>query len=344
MSELSHSISRIIIHNPVNWHYECIESAIHYLPQILGSRYGHEIQPNLANISLILAIVPEPGFNKYITTYREKIMNKYGFADIIINPVQNIGYHEMPNITSIIRSITTGETQDTDIHVFITIPGNEFSNQEIFKIPNTYYIFHNYRSNILTPSNVFYLAPHCREKLPNNYFIPDVLPFSQKSVSYADRPQQVPISEGAWILIQGSLIRRRPDLVKLLIKFTLANQKNTDNKPPINIIILTKTTNFKIEGINNIHLKTNSDFWDFHLAAAKCNIIATLVSPQSHNHYYTSKLTSSISYGMAYRMRFLIDTKLYQIFIPAENYEHQKYFTYTTRPDFIQALKQVCQP
>lgn len=343
-------VSTITIHNPVSCHYECIESVIHYLPQILGTRYETEIRTNLENIRLILNTVPEPGFIKYITTYRQQMISRYGFADIIINPVEDVGYNENQDINKIIQNPTPGE-----IRIFLTIPGCEFNKPEIFNWPNTYYILHNYKAKILTPSNVFYLAPHCQAKLPNNYFIPDILPFSIKSVSYPDRPQQVPITDGAWILIQGRLNRRVPALIKLIMKYIIATT-SIQSQPSINLVILTKSNDVILQSPSNVHIKTNTNFWDFHQWSAKCNIIATLVSPQTHNSYYNSKLTSSISYGIAYKMRFLIDTDLYNIYSPllSNNIinnsprEPQDFgnncFTYKSRQDFIQSLKTVCQP
>ena len=346
-------VSTITIHNPVSCHYECIESVIHYLPQILGTKYDTEIRTNLANIRLTLNIVPEPGFIKYITTYRQQMISRYGFADIIINPVADVGYKENPDINQIIQLPGQGE-----IRIFLTIPGGEFKKPEIFNWRNTYYILHNYQANILTPSNVFYIAPHCQAKLPNNYFIPDILPFSIKSVSYSDRPQQVPITDGAWILIQGRLTRRVPALIKLIMKYTISTS-SSEGQPSIHLVILTKSNDFILQSPPNVHLKTNTNFWDFHQWSAKCNIIATLVSPQTHNSYYNSKLTSSISYGMAYKMRFLIDTDLYNIYsillsnniINNSAKEPQQEldlgntcFIYKSRQDFIQSLKAVCQP
>lgn len=326
-----HPVSRITIHNPVSCHYECIESVIHYLPQILGARYESEIHPQMASISLVLNIVPEPGFIKYITTYRDQMISRYGFADIIINLVQDVGYNRNPDITQIVLPLEPG-----DIRVFLTLPGCEFAKLEVFNWPNTYYILHNYRDDTLTPSNVFYLAPHCRSKLPNNYFIPDVLPGTAKSISYPDRPRQVPISEGAWILIQGRATRRVLSQIKILIKFAM-RKPPVDGQPPVNLVILTKSNNFILQNPPpNIHIIINSDFWDFHQWVAKCNIIATLVNQQTHHTYYTRKLTSSISYGLAYQMRFLIDTALYNIYSDSLN----SCFTYGNHNDFIKALKQ----
>lgn len=348
MSEPSQiPVSRITIHNPVSCHYECIESVIHYLPLIFKERYEPEIKPNLSTISLVLNIVPEHGFIKYITTYKTQLMNRYGFADIIINPVADVGYIENPDIARIVSYPEPGE-----IRIFLTIPSGEFAKPEIFNWPNTYYILHNYRAldrdgvSIITPGNVFYLAPHCHVALPNNYFIPDILPFSHKSVSYMDRPTQVPIQDGAWILVQGRITRRVPALIKLLIKFSTASTQGRVNNPdaigisPVNLVILTKSSNFMEHNPANIHLITNSDFWDFHQWSAKCNIIATLVSQQTHHVYYSRKLTSSISYGLAYQMRFLIDTDLYNIY--SQVLQSQNCFTYATRPDFIKVLKKIC--
>jgi hypothetical protein len=346
----SECISRITIHNPVSCHYECIESIIHYLPFILRAKYN-EIQNQTQKPILVLSIVPEPGFIKYITTYKNELTHKYQIGDIIITPTQDVGYTENPDINKIVQLPELGE-----IRIQLTIPGGEFVKPEIFNWPNTYYILHNYRPNITTPDNVFYLAPHCSTNLPNNYFIPDVLPFSSKSVSYPDRPSQIPISQGAWILIQGRLNRRVPALIKILIKFvstSLSGQVGDIRLAPANLVILTKSNNLGLPKSKNIHMINNSDFWEFHQWVAKCNIIATLVSKQTHPKYYSSKLTSSISYGLAYQMRFLIDCDLYNIYFPTdplnttgENPETPekkiKHGIYLTRHEFINSLKTIC--
>lgn len=337
-------ISRITIHNPVSCHYECIESVIHYLPFILRTKYD-EIQAQLQKPTLVLSIVPEPGFLKYITTYKDQLIQKYALDDIIITPTQDVGYTENPDINKIVQQAEQGE-----IRIQLTIPGGEFVKPEIFTWVNTYYILHNYRLNISTPDNVFYLAPHCSTNRPNNYFIPDVLPFSAKSVSYPDRPRQIPISEGAWILVQGRLTRRVPALIKILIKFintSLSGQAGNTPIQPANLVILTKSNSLGIQQSPNIHMITNSDFWEFHQWSAKCNIIATLVSRQTHPKYYTSKLTSSISYGLAYQTQFLIDSDLNNIYFPGTEISNKQDKQtnpgiYTTRAEFIKSLKAIC--
>jgi hypothetical protein len=339
------TITRITIHNPVSCHYECIESVIHYLPFILRTKHD-EIQRQTQNPILVLSIVPEPGFIKYITTYKDKLIQKYALRDIIITPTLDVGYTENPDINKIVKQAEPGE-----IRIQLTIPSGEVSKPEIFNWPNIYYIFHNYRPNIATPDNIFFLSPHCSVNRPNNYFIPDVLPFSAKSVSYTDRPRQIPISEGAWILVQGRLTRRVPALIKILNKFicaTITGQVGNTQIQPANLVILTKSNSLDIETALNIHMITNSDFWEFHQWAAKCNIIATLVSKQTHNKYYTSKLTSSISYGLAYQMRFLIDRELNDIYFPDTKEISEKqtnkitHGIYTTRQEFIKSLKAIC--
>ena len=304
-SSPNQSGQRIIIHNPVWYHYECIESVIHYLPRILGARY----QPS--SPELVLNIVPEPGFIKYINTYKHKLMKRYGFSNIIINEI----------------TTTTGEynttkpyfeqTGENDLQIVLTIPGDELADLSIFTRENTYYILHNYIPWPITgvhPDNVFYLPPHCKTETLN-YFIPDILPFSSKSVSadcqtlvHTDSTGDDANSESIVILVQGSIHRRDPRLLIELARSVITNTR------PDKLIILTRSTNIRLPRHPRIRIIHKADFWDFHQAAAQCNIIATLVSLASHPKYYKSKLTSSISYGLGYNMRFLIDSKLAGIY------------------------------
>ena len=202
------------------------------------------------------------------------------------------------------------QTGENDLQIVLTIPGDELVDLSIFARENTYYILHNYVHWPIAgghPSNIFYLAPHCKTETPN-YFIPDILPFSSKSVSATDCLLVSDDGELNAILVQGSMHRRDQ---RLLIELA----RSVVNNPQTNkLVILTRSTNIRLPRHPRIKIIHKADFWDFHQTAAQCNIIATLVSPATHPKYYNSKLTSSISYGLGYNMRFLIDSKLASIY------------------------------
>jgi len=257
---------------------------------------------------LVLNIVLEPGFIKYINTYKTLLMARYGFSDIIINEITTT---ETKTETKPSKPYFE-QTGENDLQIVLTIPGDELADLSIFARENTYYILHNYVPWPIAgrhPSNIFYLAPHCKAETLN-YFIPDILPFSPKSVSAGFQPL-VPTDsnndangESNAILVQGSMHRRDPRLLIELARSVINNSQT--NK----LIILTRSTNIRLPRHPRIRIVHKADFWDFHQTAAQCNIIATLVSLATHPKYYNSKLTSSISYGLGYNMRFLIDSKL----------------------------------
>ena len=288
----------IIIYNPCAYHYECIESVIHYLPKILC----HKLLPK-PNIILNINTT-DIRFIKYIDTYTQKIIDEYVLSCIaIINAKEQIVLPSTP----------------TDVRIVLTIPQEDENIAmcaEIYNMPQTYWISHHY--NLLYPklSNIFYLAPHC--DLPNQYFIPTILPFSHESVSFRTITPEVCENPGLNLLVQGSLWRRnKAELFMLINLVKLANEKMKDTSPnisPIKLYILTRKILPNIPIHPCIILKTQSDFWEFNQLASQADIIFTLTSNKTHPEYYNRSLTSSISYGLGYRMHIVIDKNLAAIY------------------------------
>jgi hypothetical protein len=63
-----------------------------------------------------------------------------------------------------------------------------------------------------------------------------------------------------------------------------------------------------------IDCKYNYDFINYHKEFLNCYCIIPLITKESHPEYYTKKLTSSINYGKAYNLKFLIDQDLQNIY------------------------------
>jgi 2-methylcitrate dehydratase PrpD len=63
--------------------------------------------------------------------------------------------------------------------------------------------------------------------------------------------------------------------------------------------------------------------------------IIPLISKATHEQYYTKKLTSSVSYGLAYKLKFLVDDELQDI------YRFENSVTYDAREeeDMARAFK-----
>ena len=312
-------INRVIIYNPVGYHYECIESVIHFLPKILA---GQKLAPTP---EIILNILPsDPGFVKYITTYTARLISRYLLGSIQI--VSVVGKNGQPQIIM--------PSSASDARIILTIPGEStIRNIDVYKQPYTYWISHYYFPSRPESPNILYLAPHCGN--PEQYFIPVVLPFSPESVSYTDKP--VRSEPGALnLLVQGGINRRSTRELRVLIELVkIGNQKATQaNRPPINLYILTRNKQFAYPRHPNIIVKINKDFWEFNQIAAQCDIILPLVSKKTQPDYYNTKLTSSISYGLGYHMKFIIDAELADIY----NLGNASCHTYSSLHEFRSKL------
>ena len=128
----------------------------------------------------------------------------------------------------------------------------------------------------------------------------DVLPFM-----HIKKKTNIPI-----YIIQGCLNSNRRHLL-LLIKI-LSNKFNFDYK--IKLIGRGHFPNELIPFKEKIILKDNLNFIDYHKEFVDGYCILPLISKQSHPHYYTNKLTSTISYAKAYDLTCIIDKDLQDIY------------------------------
>lgn len=306
-------VNKVIIYNPVNYHYECIESVIHFLPKILGNiQLGP--QPDI----ILNILTGDQGFIKYITNYTSRLMERYSLGSIQIICVEDSNGQPQIILPSSAK----------EARIILTIP-NEYAIKTINEHtqPWTYVILHKYMHTRPKSPNIFYLAPHCGE--PSQYFIPVILPFSAESVSYIDRKPREE-SRSLNLLVQGSCKRRDKKELQLLIDLVkIGNQKaKYANRPPINLYILTTTKSVIFRNHPNIIVKVNTDFWEFNQIASQADIILPLVSPTRFKVYYVSALTSSISYGLGYQMKFIVDSKLADIY-QLDNDISYKYSSYS---------------
>jgi len=313
-------IRKVIIYNPVPYHYECIESVIHYLPKILKDKTLAE------NLEIILNIsTRDAGFVKYITTYTSRLLTKYSLGSIqIINTKNEL---RQPQI---IMPSTANEAR-----VVLTIDKEKFiKNITTYYEQYTYVILHNYFKTRPKLPNIFYLAPHCGN--PDQFFIPIVLPFSPESVSHVEHDTQQDGNRPLNLLVQGNIKKRNMHKIQILIDLVkVANKKATlAGRPPINLFILTKYNPIKLLEQPNIIVKINIDFWEFNQIASQCDVILPLVGKKTHPEYFNIKLTSSISYGLGYNMKFIIDSELPGLF----NIDASKCHTYSSIREFRSTL------
>ena len=207
-------------------------------------------------------------------SFTEYLKNKY--PKIIINKNMYFGVKYLINVSIYKR----------DYHL-------------IDKMENSYYISHEVDEDLKKHTNVIFTTPLCKT---DKYMYFTELPFKNEKHN----------SENPIFIIQGELKRRNWKLVKKILE----RKYDTDFK----IKIVGKGEIPKIlEDLlhtysNKLILKRNLNFQDYHREFLDCYGIIPLISKEENTFYYKNKLTSSINYGLAYDLWFLIDKDLQEIY------------------------------
>jgi hypothetical protein len=160
-----------------------------------------------------------------------------------------------------------------------------------------FFICHEVNDNLKKYKNIYYLTPLCNSK---NYIYADVLPKINNK-----KKTEFPI-----YIIQGRIgtLRRTPSLL-------------------VNILKSTYKYNFKIKIIGcgdypkvlepfreKIIFKKDLPFEDYHNEFNDVYCLLPLITKKTLPHYYSTKLTSSISYIKGYNLKCLIDKDLQDIY------------------------------
>jgi hypothetical protein len=182
-----------------------------------------------------------------------------------------------------------------DYYINCTVYDRDFE-----KLPknksNEKYISHEITPRLKTNPNVFFLTPLSI----TNYFYSDILPYSNNKIA-----STVPI-----FVIQGNLNQGRRYL-QLLIKILDQSYKYNFVIKLVGRGTLPKELmNYK----NKILLKNNLNFIDYHKQFLDAYCILPLISKKTHSQYYSTKLTSTISYARGYNLKCLIDKDLQDIY------------------------------
>jgi len=161
---------------------------------------------------------------------------------------------------------------------------------------NHFYLSHSVCKRSLQLPNVYHLMP----KNNDNYFKCNILPFASTKVRTS-----VPI-----YVIQGNISSKRRDYS--ILKAILDNYYNYDFK--IKILGHGKLDNEFDKHKDKLILKYNLNFIDYHKEFADVYAIIPLISKSNNSLYYKGKLTSSINYGLAYNLKFIVDNELHKIY------------------------------
>tara|TARA_Y100000992_G_scaffold34564_1_gene19376 strand:- start:571 stop:1407 length:837 start_codon:yes stop_codon:yes gene_type:complete len=222
-------------------------------------------------------------------SFTEYLKNKY--PKIIINKNMYFGVKYLINVSIYKR----------DYHL-------------IDKMENSYYISHEVDEDLKKHCNVIFTTPLCKT---DKYMYFTELPFKNEKQN----------SENPIFIIQGELKRRNWNLVKKILerKYDTDFKIKIVGKGEIPEVLEDLLHTYR----DNLILKQNLNFQDYHREFLDCYGIIPLISKEENASYYENKLTSSINYGLAYDLWFLIDNDLHKI------YNLKKSKTYTNNIDDI---------
>jgi hypothetical protein len=157
---------------------------------------------------------------------------------------------------------------------------------------NAYYIAHEVFPT--ENKNIIFLTP-----LNNtNYILCDRLPYCDNV-----KPAELPI-----FVIQGDIKRRDLDILKIIL------EGSYDYDYRIKILGRTRLPSEFDKYSDKLILKYDLNFIDYHSEFLDCYCILPLITKDTRPEYYSKKLTSSIIYGLAYNLHFLIDKDLQDIY------------------------------
>jgi hypothetical protein len=268
-----------------------IENNFNYHFEILESiivKYQEIINQKISFEKIYLQIYPNSSFESYIKS-------KYSNLEIK-------NYYHKENI-------------DFDYKIIATIYPEEF-----FKIndpsDNIFYICHQKIEDELIPENltkqILFLS-NFSKKL--RHFQADILPF-KKLIKFQN--PSIPI-----FIVQGNFnhdkhYRRN---LEILDKILIENYQENF------LIKLLGRGEVPFHLLNHPKIKylENLDFQDFHYEFLNAFAIITCISKKTHPQYYSTKLTSSINYGLAYNLHFLIDEDLFKIYYPKKSFVYQSF-------------------
>jgi hypothetical protein len=274
----------ISISNTYSCHYEIIETII--------TNYYKITKTNPLKDTIYLELKkPNISFCDYIS-------NKY--PNLIINK-ENKNFDYLINIANKSSNfITSKENKTNDFTIHITTYPDDFKTiyKDHINNPNIFYICHEFTEELLKNKQIYFLTKLCSV---NRYITCDILPYQEKQYK-----NDIPI-----YIIQGDFRRRDINILKCILNHTFDIEYR--------IKICCKATTIDINlfvdiDISKLIFCLDKDFQDYHKEFLGCYCIIPLISKVNNPKYYENKLTSSINYGLGYKLKFLIDKDLQNIY------------------------------
>jgi hypothetical protein len=285
----------VLIDNSRSCHYEIIESIINNICYIIKENI------DMSNIIFILNL------------YDSRKINKQSFIQYI--KTKNSFYIMTEEMSSFHYKNIKKKTNLYDYYINTTFYPDEI--QYINKNSKTdFYICHKITDETILYNNIYYLYPF-------NFNTNNVIKCTTLPYNNIHQINKIPI-----YIIQGDLNRKN---IELLIKIL---NYNYNKEFKIKILTTSNMEDRLKEFSNNIIFKQNLNFEEYHREFIDCYGIIPLIDKMILPDYYSCKVSSSINYGISYKLKFIIDKELCDIF------NLNNCYTYTNITDICSAFNE----
>lgn len=193
---------------------------------------------------------------------------------------------------------------------------------------NKIFICHEITERLAKQSNVWFLTELARNFGSNNILQATALPYKNIKIK-----SNIPI-----FIVQGALYNNsRRD--HTLLKKILQNGYEYDFQIKVigNGKIYNYLSRLKDTYRNKLVIKNNLNFCDYHREFRNGYCILPLISKKKQPQYYTNKITSSINYIRAYKLKSIIDKDLQDI------YNLEDAYVYDTEDNIIDCFKKALE-
>ena len=211
-----------------------------------------------------------------------------------------------------------GKPNEIDYQIHIT--SNEWNLPKAQHQRGQYYICHQVSEITKQYENVYHLTPI---NGTNRYFIADQLPYVDKINPCQGAPIYLALGKLGW---------RDMDTLVNILECPLDFKVKVLTRDPM--------PSFLKKYNDKLIYKNIPKFLGFHREILDCSGILTLTKNEPGNlskKYYTNTLTSSISYGIAYGLKFIIDEDLYRIY--SKHINNAETYTAGDKGSINQAIK-----
>ena len=192
------------------------------------------------------------------------------------------------------QNVTIKGSVAPDYIIYVTMyPSSRRETASVSHPQRVRYVMHNFDPSTDASNNV-YLTPVVASQTRGNVLLPTVLPRAPST-----RKSSVPI-----FVVQGSFSRRNFKIVASILHVKLPFLIRIIGKGEITPLLASILKDARVQ------CKVSLPFDSYHAQFQNAHAILPCVSRTTHKPYYTTKLTSSVSYAVGYDLAIVCDRPL----------------------------------